>query len=80
MATRDQIYQDINAERDAQDAQHGGAEHDDAHSLNDFVAFIARHAGKAVDAPLVEQRKQMVRVAALAVAVIEKVDRAAPSG
>lgn len=80
MNTRDQIYKDISVERDAQDAEHGGPEHDDAHSLNDFVAFIARHAGRAVDAPLAEQRKQMIRVAALAVAVVEKIDRATSPG
>ena len=43
--------------------------------MNEFVAFITKHAGRAVDAKSHEVRRHMVRVAALAVAVIEKIDR-----
>ena len=69
------IYDEIRDERQRQDAKHGGAEHDDAHTVNDFVAFISKHAGRCVDAELHEVRDHMIRVAALAVAVVQKVDR-----
>jgi hypothetical protein len=69
------IYDEIRDERQRQDAKHGGAEHDDAHSVNDFIAFIAKHSGRAVDADPRRARTHMIRVAALAVAVVEKIDR-----
>jgi hypothetical protein len=69
------VYDEIRDERQRQDAKHGGAEHDDAHSYNDFIAFIAKHSGRCVDAKPHEVRRHMLRVAALAVAVIEKKDR-----
>ena len=69
------VYDEISDERQRQDTEHGGAEHDDDHSINDFIAFIAKHAGRAVDAESHEVRRHMIRVGALAVAVIEKIDR-----
>ncbi len=69
------IYDEIRDERDRQDKKWGGPAHDDGHSINDFVAFIAKHAGKAVDEAPLGQRKQMIRAAALAVAAIQKIDR-----
>lgn len=76
MVTRHQIFGEINDERNHQDAKWGGPDHDDDHSLNDFVAYITLHAGKAVDVEVHEQREQMIKVAALATAVVEKLDRA----
>ena len=69
------LYDEIRDERADQDAKHGGAEHDDEHSFNDFIAFISKHAGRCVDAKPRDVRGHMIRVAALAVAVIEKIDR-----
>jgi len=69
------IYDSIRDERDRQDAKWGGPEHDDEHSTNDFIAYLTKHAGRAVDADPHELREQMIRVAALAVAVVEKIDR-----
>ena len=69
------IYDDVLAERKLQDAEHGGAAHDDEHSVNDFIAYICKQAGKAVDGSIAHQRQQMIRVAALAFAVVEKLDR-----
>lgn len=73
-----QIYDDIRNERELQSRAWGGPEHDDEHSINDFIAYIAKHAGKAVDGTVSDQRRQMIRVAALAVAVVEKLDRQKP--
>ena len=69
------LYDEIRDERCQQDDKHGGAEHDDDHSINDFIAFISKHSGRCVDAKPREVRGHMIRVAALAVAVIEKIDR-----
>ena len=62
-------------ERQRQDAKWGGPEHDDAHQINDFIAYITKHAGRCVDAKSHDTRHHMIRVAALAVAVVEKIDR-----
>lgn len=70
-----QIYDDIRNERERQNREWGGPEHDDDHSISDFIAYITKHAGKAVDGTVSDQRRQMVRVAALAVAVVEKLNR-----
>lgn len=71
------IFDDINDERKEQDKLWGGPEHDDLHSSNDWIAFIAKHAGRAVVWPFDKSvfRKQMVRVAALAIAAIAWCDR-----
>jgi len=77
---RDPVFGEIGGERERQDRKWGGPSHDDEHSTNDFVAYINQHAGKAVDAPLSDQRTQMIKVAALAVAVVEKIDRQVEEG
>jgi hypothetical protein len=89
------VYDEIRAEREAQDAEWGGPDHDDHHTPIEWVGFIVRHTVKAVGgavqfldeshmwtAHLVVSvsttplfRRQMVRVAALAVAAIESSDR-----
>jgi hypothetical protein len=76
------IYDEIQNERQRQDKKWGGAKHDDEHAYRDFVEFIKRHANKATYNPndldyvdLPTFRKQMIRVAALAVAAIESHDR-----
>ncbi len=68
---------EIEDERSSQNITWGGDKHDDQHSSHDWVAYITRHTGKAVMWPWASQtfRKQMVRVAALAVAAIEWCDR-----
>jgi hypothetical protein len=79
MGLRRHIFADINTERAEQDEKWGGPEHDGRHSDNDWVAYIAKHLGKAVVWPFDRHRfrKQMIRVAALAVAAIEVIDRSA---
>ena len=71
------IYDEIKQKRVSQDAQWGGPEGDDNNSSNDWVAFIAKHAGRGVMRPwdLGLFRRQMIHVAALAVAAVEWCDR-----
>lgn len=71
------IYDEIREEREAQDKKHGGPENDDKYNSNDWVAFIAKHAGQAMRRPWNRKvfRRQMIRVAALAVAAVEWCDR-----
>lgn len=76
---REGIYREIESERAEQDAEWGGPSHDDEHSAGDWLEFLRKHWAKANAAPLDRDgptfRKQMVRVAALAVATIEWFDR-----
>lgn len=74
------IVEDIRKERTAQDREHGGPEHDDALSQWQWVALLTRHVGLAVcdGAPLANSgrfKRQMVCVAALAIAAIQSMER-----
>lgn len=73
----EKIIGDIDKERTKQDDKWGGPSHDNMHNSHDWVAFITKHLGKAVMWPWDGEkfRKQMVRVAALAVAAIAWYDR-----
>lgn len=78
--TRERLFGEIATERLVQDSIYGGPEHDDAHTAEKWVALICRHAGLGIDdgaASLdpVRYRRQLVRVAALAVAALESLDR-----
>lgn len=73
------IIAELVAERQAQDEQWGGPSHDDQHSLNEWIAIACRHLGLAAsdggeEAPA-RFRRQMIRIAALAVAAVKSVDR-----
>lgn len=66
------IIGDIQDERARQDKQWGGANHDATHTFDEWIALIAKAAGKAAcetDPHLF--RRQMIKVAALAVAALE---------
>jgi hypothetical protein len=79
---RQKVFEEIDAERSVQDSKYGGPDHDDTLGSYDWIAFVARHLGLAVSRPwdAAVFRSQMVRVAALAVAAIEWVDRGADRG
>ena len=88
--SRESIFREITSERNRQDRLYGGPDHDDRHSMMDWVGLIVRHLGLAVDdgKPAggaanshslcdnpARWRLQMVRVAAVAVAAMEAFDR-----
>lgn len=63
---------EIRAERVRQDREWGGLEHDRSHSPSDWIALITQHAGRALGRDF---RRQMIQIAALAVAAVETYDR-----
>jgi hypothetical protein len=71
------ILDQIKKERQQQDDKWGGPLHDDEHTNFDWIAYITKHLGRAVMWPFEADifRNQMIRVAALAVAAIQWVDR-----
>jgi len=73
------LIHDIIAERNLQDETWGGPLHDDKLSTANFVQFIKDYAGmarqKASQDDLVESRRRLVQVAALAVAAAQRIDR-----
>lgn len=75
------VYDEILAERDRQDAKWGGPTHDDAYSQENWLNYIASHNVRAAmsENPFV-YRKQLVRIAALAVAAVESCDRKKAAG
>jgi hypothetical protein len=81
MANRLEILAEVGVERYEQDVTHGGYPVDCLKTPSDWIALITRHAGLAADdgtaspTDLERYRRQMVRVAALAVAAVETLDR-----
>lgn len=84
------VYDEIQAERQAQDEQWGGQDHDDSHVIWDWSSFLRRFAQKAHDegdqewegdnrrwkpSSFSARRRRLIQVAALAVAEIESIDR-----
>ena len=68
---QEDIIAEVLHERVRQDRQWGGPEHDDTHSADDFAMFIRRQANRLHEDP----RGRMVKIAALAVAAVEMLDR-----
>ena len=77
MQNRIQIYKEVSAERLKQDQMWGGDEHDDTHNMRDWGMFIVHELGQIFFYPPTYTifRKQMVKVAALAIAAIEWTER-----
>lgn len=71
---RNGVFDEVRAEREAQDAQWGGPEHDDEHSPEDWMDFIELQIAKfrATDEDV---RERLIKIAALAVAGVEALDR-----
>jgi hypothetical protein len=69
---RKDIFNEINRERDYQDGKWGTA-FDDKNTINDWVTYINNYATKAaaMGNSKAEQRLQLEKVAALAVAALE---------
>lgn len=76
MEARKNIFAAIEAERQYQDGIFG-TQFDDKNTVNDWVAYISAYAGRAgaFTSDPEDQRKAMVKVAALAVAALEALDR-----
>ncbi len=76
-----QVIHDLIAERDRQDRKWGGPDHDDMHSVAEFVQFITDYAGwarqMASKGSYAKARRRLIQVAALAIAAVETIDRAA---
>jgi hypothetical protein len=77
MSTKSTITTEIIAER-AKQEQMWGNENDDAHSEEAWSAIITHELGQACfhEDNSATFRKQMIKVAAVAVAAIEAIDRA----
>jgi hypothetical protein len=73
---RSNIFVEISNERDYQDGK-WGKENDDRNTPNDWIAYITAWTGKAYKYPSCKDnfRKNMVKVAAIAVAAVEACDR-----
>ena len=82
-ARRELVYGvlgEILTERDRQDEKWGGSGHDDCHSVNDWIAYTVFLMGRMQSMyyhadPAKSARAGFIRIASLAVAVIESIDR-----
>jgi hypothetical protein len=78
--TTETVYEDIRAERAKQDEQWGGPEHDDMHTSLEWMHYRRKFEVRVGMSHTRERvREQLVKIAALAVAQIQSIDRAAPS-
>lgn len=81
----ERIVVDVMAERDRQDKQWGGPGHDDTHSGDEWLGYIAQQLAKAHHETMSDDatqvvdpegyRQRLVKAAALAFAAIESHDR-----
>jgi hypothetical protein len=74
------ILAEVLAERDRQDEQWGGPKHDDDHIEQDWFAFIGNQIDKAERESFrlyaeSTPRDRLIKIAALALAGIESIDR-----
>ncbi len=71
------VIDDILAERALQDKEWGGNEHDDKHDFYDWRTYLYKQitAASMESGQHDRQRKRLVKIAALAVAAIESMDR-----
>lgn len=71
------VLNEIVKERENQDAQWGGSSHDDEHSSEDFAFFIELQLLKCQKGKNDQTRERLIKIAALAVAAIQSIDRIA---
>ncbi len=74
MSNMNQVFEDIREERQKQDARWGGAAHDDKHDADNWCDYIQRQIVKWEDEEQ-SDREMFVKIAALAVAAVESIDR-----
>ena len=83
MSNRNQILEAIEAERDYQDGRWGTETDDTVNRPNDYIGYISHYATKWFSGgfpPYTPQnvdefRESMIKVAAIAVAAVESLDR-----
>jgi thioesterase domain-containing protein len=79
MSDTDMVLGEVRAERERQDEEWGGPEHDDRHSPLDWHNYLQKQMGRAAEAFEATDRKRwrtaMLKTAALAVAAVESSDR-----
>lgn len=79
----ERVFGDILRERAKQDEQWGGPQHDDAHSAEDWERYLAYQLraaeriapGNIARTQTDEWRERMIKIAALAVAAVQSLDR-----
>jgi hypothetical protein len=76
---RETIFDLISVERDYQDSQWGGREHDAHHTIDNWVAFMLPYLGNAVKGDNWAQNEEktktaLIKVAALCVATLENLE------
>lgn len=73
---RKEIFEAISAERDYQDGV-WGTKFDDKNTPNDWATFLTQYAGKVAPLQMETEvyRKNLVKVAAIAVAALEALER-----
>lgn len=73
------ILEDINDERIRQDFQWGGQKHDDTHTVGQWRELRGKYEKRAIVAhksdKYLREREDLLKIAALAVAQIESLDR-----
>ncbi len=70
------VLAEVVAERRRQDEKHGGPAHDDTHTLPKWWGLMMqRMVGRAYPGGRADERKDLVQIAALAVAAVESIDR-----
>lgn len=74
MANIEEVVNEVRLERQKQDAQWGGATHDDQHADRDWLGYIHYQVGAAYMQPE-RLRERLIKIAALSVAAIESLDR-----
>lgn len=77
-----EVLLEIAAERERQQAVHGRTpEHDDTHDRREWAWYLGRRVHDLAcpfDEAVIDERRQLVEVAAIAVAAIEAFDRRSP--
>jgi hypothetical protein len=76
---REDVFRMIRNERGRQDKEWGGSDHDDTHCVADWLEFIEKQIGQTYRSRNPnDDRKRFVKIAALATAAVESLDRQYP--
>lgn len=73
--SREDIFKQINLERDYQDSKWGGPEHDDEHSIDEWADFIRMRCNELLAQGDKDERQLLLEISALGVAALESLNR-----